>query len=159
MGPFTTSMLSMSRGFRSSKREKVCPRLMPVFVVWSARTPSMISSGLFSCVRLLRPRIRTREPAPTLPDVSLTVTFAARAVMRSEKVGVELVSTSEAASIVAMSVPICRRVVWTASTEVTRSPSWTASTWRVKSRVRFSPAERVTSRAWGRCPRASARTV
>src|SRR3954463_5367256 len=82
LGPFNTSIDSMSSGLKSLMRE-IGDELNdwlwgPVAGSLFTRTPSTKSGGLLRGERLAGPGMRICEPVPTWPDVGMTTRLGVR---------------------------------------------------------------------------------
>jgi hypothetical protein len=115
-GPFTTSMFSISSGLRSPTRLGALPPVpppLPVAVEKLAlllvmRIPSMIQIGSLFKLTEFMPRIRIRAPVPVCVPL-VTVTPAARELSRSLRLPSGALSTTFAASMLAVAFPISTR--------------------------------------------------
>ena len=150
-GPFTTSIDSISSGFRSVIAPAVHPELyclgpirLPPPLVFSTRTPSMIMRGELSWDRLLKPRMRIRAAEPVMPALLKVITPATRPCSRSVTFVMGAVATMESAPIVPITFAMlsfcCSPVA------VTTIPlRLTGALVRAKSRLTAAPSATVTS--------------
>jgi hypothetical protein len=149
-GPFTISMLSISSGFRLFRKfgrpppMKVSLSAPAMFgLPCSTRTPSTITSGSLESDADDKPRIRTREPPPTVPFDAIMVTPAVRPLRTSCIAVMGWVVVNSPTSIFATALPSSR--VSCCPVAVVTTPSiWYGARVSAMSAVVASPARTVT---------------
>ena len=146
-GPFTTSIDSISSGFRLFIMLGAPVPIPPPKAgdELSMRTPSTMISGSFESDAELMPRIRMRAPPPTLPLLESIDTPARRPLSTSSIDVIGSSFTNDETSTLAIELPSSRVSCWPVAVETTAS-SWKGTLVNTTSSVVAWPLRVVVSR-------------